>query len=85
MKRKPKVIYDIHKNAINLPEPYDSAVGHYFEDTNIKHLDWSQVDQLKRDLITITLNLCDGNITQASVKLGMKRTTLVEIKNRMNL
>lgn len=63
---------------LNLPEPFKSALAHYFEAENIQNLDWGQVARLKSDLLNIALNVCDGNKTAAGRLLGMGRDTIHE-------
>ena len=80
-----RITYNIQKNAINLPEPFASAVGHYFSEENIQKLDWSQIEDLKRDLVIVALNHNDGNQTHAAKQLNTTRTNIFEMKRRLKI
>lgn len=68
---------------LNLPEPFKSAVSHYFTAENVARLDWSQIEQLKKDMLNIALNLNDGNKTAAGRLLGLHRVTICGLIDKL--
>ena len=61
---------------LKMPEPFYSALIGYFHADNVKNLNIEDIDSLRRDLVNIALNLCDGKKHPAARMLQMGHGTI---------
>lgn len=79
------VVYKFQKSEVVLPEPFKTELSCYFNASKFECLDWSRVDDLKKDILVIALRLCNGNQVRVADLLGMKRSHVFELRKRYGL
>lgn len=75
----------IAPRELKMPEPFYSALIHYFDSSRVNKLQLSDIDNLKRDLINIALNLCDGNKQAACRILHIGHATIYLYKTKYDI
>lgn len=73
----------LQPRLILMPEPFYSALIHYFHPDNVKKLFIEDIGNLRRDMLVIALNLNDGNNTQAANMLKVARATVLLHKSKL--